>query len=82
MRSSHPSPGMRRKPSIFILIISTLILISLAWSLPGCSKIFPKKPHQHPLPKSSPFSHAHTDSTDPATRTGGNGPTSGGSDRP
>ena len=43
MRSSHPSPGMRRKPSVFILIISTLILTSLAWSLPGCSMIFPKK---------------------------------------
>jgi uncharacterized protein YfaS (alpha-2-macroglobulin family) len=43
MRSSHPSPGLHHQPSVFILIISTLILISLAWSLPGCSKIFPQK---------------------------------------
>jgi uncharacterized protein YfaS (alpha-2-macroglobulin family) len=50
---------MRRKPSVFILIISTLILISLAWSLPGCSKIFPKKPTPTPttgitLPSATP----------------------------
>jgi uncharacterized protein YfaS (alpha-2-macroglobulin family) len=59
MRSFHPLRGLRRKPSIFILLISTLILISLAWSLPGCSKIFPKKSTPTPttevvLPSTTP----------------------------
>ncbi len=39
MRSSHPLPGLRRKPSFFGLTLSAIILVSLAWSLPGCNKI-------------------------------------------
>jgi hypothetical protein len=51
MRSSHPAPHIWRKPSVFILVISTLVLISLAWSLPGCSKIFPQKATATPTTK-------------------------------
>ncbi len=41
MRSSHSSPGLRRKPSLVLNLISTLILVSLVWSLAGCSKVSP-----------------------------------------
>jgi uncharacterized protein YfaS (alpha-2-macroglobulin family) len=41
MRSSHSSRGMRHKPSVLFNLISTLILVSLVWSLVGCSKNSP-----------------------------------------
>ncbi len=43
MRSSHSSPGLRRKPSALFSIISVLILISLVLSLVGCTKASPTK---------------------------------------
>jgi uncharacterized protein YfaS (alpha-2-macroglobulin family) len=41
MRSSYFPFWLRRKPSIVFVLISTLILVSLAWSLAGCSKTTP-----------------------------------------
>ncbi len=41
MRSSHSRHGMHRKPSILFNLTSTLILVSLVWSLAGCSKVSP-----------------------------------------
>lgn len=41
MRSSHSSPGLRHKPSRLTNLISSLILVSLVWSLAGCSKTSP-----------------------------------------
>lgn len=40
MRSSDYSAGPRRKLHVFA-VISTLILVSLLWSLAGCSKVSP-----------------------------------------
>jgi len=41
MRSSHATPGLRHKPNNFFEIITVIILISLIWSLPGCTKATP-----------------------------------------
>ncbi len=41
MRSSHSLNGMPHKPSVFFNLISVLILVSLVWSLAGCSKVSP-----------------------------------------
>jgi uncharacterized protein YfaS (alpha-2-macroglobulin family) len=41
MRSSHTTPGLRQKSNHFISVITAIILISLVWSLPGCSKATP-----------------------------------------
>ena len=76
MRSSHLSPGLRNKPSNFVLIITTLVLISLAWSLPGCGKATtvavtstptleptrpPDTPTPTPLPPTQPPALVETD---------------------
>jgi uncharacterized protein YfaS (alpha-2-macroglobulin family) len=41
MRSSRPTPGLRRKTNYFISIITIIMLISLVWSVAGCSKATP-----------------------------------------
>ncbi|MFZ0534039.1 MAG: Ig-like domain-containing protein [Anaerolineales bacterium] len=53
MRSSHFPYGKNNKSSIFILI-STLILISLAWSLGGCKKKTPTPTITPTLPPATP----------------------------
>ena len=41
MRPSHSPYEMRRKPSTLFNLISALILVSLVWSMAGCSKVSP-----------------------------------------
>jgi uncharacterized protein YfaS (alpha-2-macroglobulin family) len=54
MHSSHLSCGMHRKPSVFIFIIPTLIIIGLVWSLSGCSKKTPTPTATPSLPTTVP----------------------------
>ena len=86
MRSSHPLPGLRHKPSFFILTISAIILVSLAWSLPGCNKISTPTTTPNPsaetvLPTARAHCQTHADAADPAAGTGRNRPSARLEDR-
>jgi uncharacterized protein YfaS (alpha-2-macroglobulin family) len=65
MRSSHSPNGMRHKPSVLFDLISVLMLVSLVWSMAGCSKVSPTvsgvtptKVAVHPKPTSTPLPQA------------------------
>jgi uncharacterized protein YfaS (alpha-2-macroglobulin family) len=65
MRSSQTLRGLRHKPSIFVNLISTLILVSLVWSGTGCTKITPTEAEatstkQITLPTPTPTQVAQT----------------------
>jgi uncharacterized protein YfaS (alpha-2-macroglobulin family) len=59
MRSTHSPRGLHRKPAVLFNLISTLILVSLVWSLAGCSKVSPTNTistptNRAPLPTATP----------------------------